>query len=47
MGGTYGCSQTAAQKVGKGYEAGARYINALPDEVGMRYLEFLLDEEQG
>ncbi|RFN53421.1 selenocysteine lyase [Fusarium flagelliforme] len=33
MGGTYGCSQTAAQKVSKGYEAGARYINALPDEV--------------
>ncbi|KAL6917214.1 hypothetical protein ACHAPO_005982 [Fusarium lateritium] len=33
MGGSYDASQTAAKKVNKGYEAGSRYINALPDEI--------------
>jgi hypothetical protein len=35
LGGSYGASQTAAKKVNKGYEAGARYINAMPDEIGI------------
>jgi hypothetical protein len=34
MGGTYEAGKVATSKVNKGYEAGARYINGLPDEVG-------------
>jgi hypothetical protein len=34
MGGTYEAGKIATSKVNKGNEAGARYINALPDEVG-------------
>ncbi|RGP64327.1 hypothetical protein FLONG3_9600 [Fusarium longipes] len=33
MGGSYDASQIAAKKVKAGYEAGAQYINALPDEI--------------
>ncbi|KAM0201927.1 hypothetical protein ACHAPA_008896 [Fusarium lateritium] len=33
MGGTYEAGKIATSKVNKGYEAAARYINALPDEI--------------
>lgn len=34
MGGTYEAGKNATSKVNEGYEAAARYINALPEEVG-------------
>lgn len=34
MGASYGVGKLSATKVNKGYEAAARYINALPDEIG-------------
>jgi hypothetical protein len=34
MGATYSVGKLSATKVNKGYEAAARYINALPDEIG-------------
>lgn len=34
MGASYGVGKLSATKVDKGYEAAARYINALPDEIG-------------
>ncbi|KAF5624635.1 selenocysteine lyase [Fusarium tjaetaba] len=33
MGASYGVGKLSASKVNKGYEAAARYINALPDEI--------------
>lgn len=35
MGASYGVGKLSATKVNKGYEAAARYINAMPDEIGI------------
>ncbi|KAG5821130.1 hypothetical protein H9Q71_000315 [Fusarium xylarioides] len=42
MGASYSVGKLSATKVNKGYEAAARYINALPDEIGTRNLRTIV-----